>query len=100
MNLDNMRNTVMYHLAQKARNAVRYAAETYKFKKQFTKQKPCRIVVGASGVFDEGWVPTDKGVLNLLKPGDWKRFFKPKSIDAILAEHVWELLTEEDGITA
>jgi predicted SAM-dependent methyltransferase len=97
---EKIRNTAMYYLARKARNAFRRKAETYKWKNRFAKQKPCRIIVGASGVFDEGWIPTDISVLNLTKPDDWKRFLKPDSIDAVLAEHVWEHLTEEEGIIA
>ncbi|WP_448701701.1 class I SAM-dependent methyltransferase [Mucilaginibacter sp. AW1-3] len=56
-----------------------------------------KIVVGASDIFDKGWVPTDMEFLNLLKEGDWKNYFKPDTISAILAEHVWEHLTPEQG---
>ncbi len=59
-----------------------------------------KIVVGASGVFENGWIPTDVHTLNLLKPKRWKLFFKDSSIDVILAEHVWEHLTAMDGVTA
>jgi predicted SAM-dependent methyltransferase len=62
--------------------------------------KGLRIVVGASGVFEWGWIPTDADYLSLLKPSDWDRFFAPDSIDAILAEHVWEHLTPEEGVQA
>jgi predicted SAM-dependent methyltransferase len=56
-------------------------------------------VVGASGVYEEGWIPTDVHTLNLLKPGRWLLFFKPGTIHAILAEHVWEHLSPEEGQT-
>ena len=59
-----------------------------------------RLVIGASGIYDEGWIHTDIEYLNLLKAKDWERFFQPGSIDAILAEHVWEHLTEEQGLEA
>lgn len=65
--------------------------------KQTAHRSPLRIVIGASGHFDKGWHPTDREYLDLLKPGDWERFFREASVDAILAEHVWEHLTEEDG---
>jgi predicted SAM-dependent methyltransferase len=61
---------------------------------------PLRIVIGASGYYDPGWVPTERSYLDLLKPADWERFFKPASIDAMLAEHVWEHLSPEDGLFA
>jgi predicted SAM-dependent methyltransferase len=61
---------------------------------------PLRIVIGASGVFDHGWIDTNAGELNLLKPRDWKHHFRRDSIDAILAEHVWEHLTVAEGLAA
>ena len=39
-------------------------------------------------------------VVDALSPDDWGRFFQEASIDAILAEHVWEHLTEEEGVRA
>ena len=68
--------------------------------KGLMKQRPCKIVIGASGVFDQGWIPTEKGVLNVSKKADWEEYFQEGDIDAILSEHVWEHLTEEDGLTA
>lgn len=63
-----------------------------------TRKSPLKIVVGASNVYDdESWTPTEVDFLNLLKENDWKNFFKEDSIDAILSEHVWEHLTEEEG---
>lgn len=59
-----------------------------------------QIVVGASGVFQDKWIPTDVHTVNLLKPERWKLFFKEDSISAILAEHVWEHLSLADGTTA
>jgi predicted SAM-dependent methyltransferase len=64
------------------------------------KPRPLRIVVGAGGVFDPGWIPTEVEFLNLLKPGDWAKYFRPNLIDAILAEHVWEHLAPVQGIKA
>jgi predicted SAM-dependent methyltransferase len=60
--------------------------------------RPLRIVLGASSTFDPGWIPTEIGALNILHPKDWERFFQPDSIDAMLAEHVWEHLTEAEGL--
>src|SRR5712675_2094691 len=69
----------------------------FRLKKAIRRSKDLKIVVGASGVFEQGWIPTDVHTLNLLKPGRWKLFFTTNSIDVILAEHVWEHLTVEDG---
>jgi len=59
-----------------------------------------QIVVGSSGIFTPGWIPTDIDYLNLLHPPDWQRFFVPGTVGAILAEHVWEHLTPAEGATA
>ncbi len=74
--------------------------ESYKLKKLIRKSGSLKIVLGASGVFDDNWIPTDIDNLNLLKSDNWKRYFQPNSIDAMLAEHVWEHLTPEDGLIA
>jgi predicted SAM-dependent methyltransferase len=58
-----------------------------------------RVVLGAWSRFDTGWIPTQREFLDLTKPEDW-RVFRPDSIDALLAEHVWEHLIEEDGLAA
>jgi predicted SAM-dependent methyltransferase len=47
-------------------------------------------VVGAAGVYPRGWIPTDADFLDLLRPQDWSRCLQEGSLDAILAEHVWE----------
>jgi predicted SAM-dependent methyltransferase len=67
-------------------------------RKQVRKALPnLRIVVGSAGIFDEGWIPTDIDTLDLLKKSDWGCLFKQGEIRAILAEHVWEHLSIEDG---
>ncbi len=71
----------------------------YRLKKAATKS-PLKIVVGTSGVFEQEWTPTDIHYLNILNDEDWKSFFQQNSIDAILAEHVWEHLTLDQGLIA
>lgn len=61
---------------------------------------PLNIVIGAGGFFQEGWVPTDIEYLDATNIKHWHSCFKPNTIDHILAEHVWEHMTIEDGITA
>jgi predicted SAM-dependent methyltransferase len=38
--------------------------------------------------------------MDMRRPEDWERGFCPNSIEAILAEHVWEHLTMVDGLLA
>lgn len=61
---------------------------------------PLKIIIGASGTVQSGWIPTDIEHLNLLDCNSWKRYFSEGSIDAILAEHVWEHLNEQEAVTA
>jgi predicted SAM-dependent methyltransferase len=68
-----------------------------RLRKMLAGSSPVKIVIGSSGRHDPDWTPTDMEFLNLLKPADWSRFFQPGSVDAILAEHVWEHLTEEQA---
>lgn len=56
-----------------------------------------RIILGAANQRDEGWLPTDIYELDITAELDWARFFQPGSVDSMLAEHVWEHLTKEQG---
>lgn len=66
-----------------------------------TKQDEIKVVVGA-GVFNNnpGWIQTQEDELNLLDKATWEERFEYNSISAILAEHVWEHLTFEEGVRA
>jgi len=67
---------------------------------QIATGAPLKIVVGSGGISAPGWLATEIEYLNLLRPQDWRRFFQPGSIAALLAEHVWEHLTWDDGLAA
>jgi predicted SAM-dependent methyltransferase len=62
--------------------------------------RPLRLVIGSAGFFETGWIGTDIEYLSLLNPRHWETFFRKNSIDAILAEHVWEHLTISEGLEA
>ena len=59
-----------------------------------------KVSVGAGSIQIPGWLNTDIDTLDILKERDWKRQFKLNTIDVVLAEHVWEHLTPEDGLLA
>lgn len=59
-----------------------------------------KIIIGAGKTRYEGWEATQESDLNLLSVSDWNKLFQINSIDAMLAEHVWEHLSYEDGILA
>lgn len=61
---------------------------------------PLRIVVGAAHTHYEGWVSTNIDSLDLLNLSDWETVVGDLRLDRVLAEHVWEHLTPDDGIKA
>ncbi|MCA1055283.1 methyltransferase domain-containing protein [Rossellomorea aquimaris] len=64
-------------------------------------EEDIRVVIGAGEYSNNpGWVETQEGDLNLLKEEDWAALFSENSIGAILAEHVWEHMTFEEGVRA
>ncbi len=65
-----------------------------------TGSEPVRVVVGASSQDYPGWVRTQQNDLDLVRRNDWERLFRPGSIQAILAEHVWEHLDEAEALLA
>jgi predicted SAM-dependent methyltransferase len=71
-----------------------------RLKREITVNPAPRIVVGSSGIFEPGWVPTDADYLDLLQPADWQHYFSGNPPAAILAEHVWEHLSPADGAMA
>ncbi|GBF04390.1 hypothetical protein DAERI_010562 [Deinococcus aerius] len=62
--------------------------------------EPLRVIIGAGEQRWEGWVPTGRGDLDLLDRATWVRWFGDRRADALLCEHVWEHLTEEEGRAA
>lgn len=61
---------------------------------------PLRVVVGSSGIFENGWIPSEQYVVDLLDESTWQKYFAENEIDAIIAEHVWEHLSPEQGLIA
>ncbi|MEO6288156.1 MAG: methyltransferase domain-containing protein [Dyadobacter sp.] len=63
----------------------------------YDRTKSVNVVVGSMYSLYKGWIHTDIETLNLLVKQDWEQYFPENSIDKILAEHVWEHLTPEQG---
>ncbi|WP_163099266.1 class I SAM-dependent methyltransferase [Peribacillus alkalitolerans] len=60
-----------------------------------------KIVIGAGEYNNNpGWLHTQENEINLLEETTWHARFEGNSIRAILAEHVWEHLTFEEGVKA
>ncbi len=92
------------------KNGARYFFDLLNRKKNYGKSlekfveglcnRPLKIVIGSAEIPIEGWVLSDRDILDLLKPGEWKKYFETKLADAFLAEHVWEHITIEEGLIA
>ena len=60
-----------------------------------------KVVIGAGQFINNpGWKHTNEEELNLLDESTWQNSFDKNSLTAILAEHVWEHLTYEEGLEA
>ncbi len=61
---------------------------------------PLNVIIGSGEVAIPGWFETDMAVLDITSPSDWRRLFKPDSIDRLLAEHVLEHLSVDENEAA
>jgi len=60
-----------------------------------------KIVLGAGGKQYDGWTATERAELDLLDATTWPAFgLEPGTVDAMLAEHVWEHFSPEDARAA
>jgi len=63
--------------------------------------KKRKFNVGSAGVrLDEGWYATDIDTLDITLEISWANHLLLLRVDNIMAEHVWEHLTEEDTLLA
>jgi predicted SAM-dependent methyltransferase len=62
--------------------------------------RPLRIVVGAEGRIDPGWIATEQEYLDIADARHWGRYFAKDSLDTILAEHVFEHMTPDTAHAA
>ena len=59
-----------------------------------------RLAIGAESHCSENWIPAASDQIDLANSASWSAFFQKSSVDAILAERVWEHLGEQDSKTA
>ena len=59
-----------------------------------------KIILGAGNTSFDGWIATQEDTLNLLNRADFEKQYEYQSIDAMLAEHVWEHMNEDEGVIA
>jgi predicted SAM-dependent methyltransferase len=54
------------------------------------------VVIGSGDKNFDGWFTTDVDLLDVTRPADWSALFEENSIDQLLAEHVFEHLSEAE----
>jgi predicted SAM-dependent methyltransferase len=59
-----------------------------------------KIIVGAGRTQQHGWSSLEQSELDVTNRFSWARRFTPGALDAVLAEHVFEHLTLEEGYAA
>jgi len=59
-----------------------------------------RVIIGAGKTRIDNWIATQESDLDVLNRKDWERQYELGSIDALLAEHVWEHMSYDEGIEA
>lgn len=62
--------------------------------------RPLRLTLGAGGIAAPGWIATDRHVLDITCEANWARLLRGRAVDALLAEHVLEHMSEDDALTA
>jgi len=62
--------------------------------------QPLRVIIGAGEQRWDGWIPTHREQLDLCDPATWAAWFGERRADALLCEHVFEHLTEDEGRAA
>ena len=59
-----------------------------------------KIIVGAGFTSEPGWESLTESDLDVTDAGQWAAMLTPNSLDAVLAEHVWEHLTWDEAVAA
>lgn len=71
-----------------------------RLRRQIRSSAPLKVVIGGGQTSYEGWIFTDRDLLDITNPRDWSSLFDPDSIDRLLCEHVLEHLSETEGVIA
>jgi len=61
---------------------------------------PLRVIIGAGDQRWDGWTATHREQIDLIDSRTWAAWFGDRRADALLCEHVFEHLTEDEGRVA
>ena len=88
-----LRNSGLYKQLSRKRRVL-------ELRKLASTASPLKVVLGAGPTHFPGWFQTDKEILDVTSPADWRALFRPESIDTLLSEHMLEHLSAEEARTA
>ena len=83
-------------LAQMLLQPVRQALRLRAIRTEAKTIRPLNVILGAGPITMQGWVATDSEVLDVTSSRAWKRLFVPGSIDRLMAEHLFEHLSDAE----
>ncbi|MBT4364633.1 MAG: glycosyltransferase [Desulfobacterales bacterium] len=55
------------------------------------------VIIGAGNSKQSGWINTNYPIIDITREQTLRNYFKPDSVSAFLAEHVWEHLDENEA---
>jgi predicted SAM-dependent methyltransferase len=56
-----------------------------------------KVIVGAGGAKQEGWISLEHDQLDIRSRDSWLQWFQPGTLDAVLSEHVLEHLQPDEA---
>ena len=59
-------------------------------RRQIESNDRIRLALGSNSHCTDGWIAAGCDHFDLVDPASWSCFFQKSSVDAILAENVWE----------
>lgn len=71
-----------------------------KLVRQIAEADELKVNLGAGSTSYRDWIPVEFTDIDSSCERDWERYFVPDSISNVLAEHVWEHMTAEQGLAA
>jgi predicted SAM-dependent methyltransferase len=95
-----MTGSLIHNIKKICRGPYRSYVQPVILKSRLKNADEIKLIIGASGTFQPGWIATDEHQLNLLKPEVWDSYLKGREVSTILAEHVWEHLDLNQGVKA
>jgi predicted SAM-dependent methyltransferase len=88
-----------------ARSRLRKLGEDRELRRSFKRAvlgmgNDLKVIVGASGTVAPGWLTTEFPMINIADRPSLDRYFRSRSVQAFLAEHVWEHLAPQQASIA